>query len=145
MQENNFKNIYIPKVLLNSTKRVLVMEFIDGVHLDETDKLKKLGINTKILGTTFSNMIVKMIHKDGYVHADPHSGNLMARKYKGKDQLVLLDHGLYKELDADLLRNYNRFWMGLILNDPKYYDEAGRNLGTTNPILLCCMLTSKTS
>lgn len=41
-----------------------------------------------------------MIHKEGFVHADTHSGNLMVRKLKNKkDQLVLLDHGLYQELD----------------------------------------------
>jgi aarF domain-containing kinase len=48
------------------------------------------------MGRLFSKMIIKMIHKEGFVHADTHSGNLMARKWKGKDQLVLLDHGLYQ-------------------------------------------------
>lgn len=92
---------------LNPTNRVLVMEFIHGVHLDELDKLRAMKINTKALGTTFAKMIVKMIHKEGFVHADTHSGNLMARKYKGKDQLIVLDHGIYQELDKSLLRSYN--------------------------------------
>jgi aarF domain-containing kinase len=36
-----------------------------------------------------------MIHKWGFVHADPHSGNLLVRKNKkGKDELILLDYGL---------------------------------------------------
>ena len=48
-----------------------------------------------------------MIHKEGFVHADPHSGNLMVRKFKGKDQLVILDHGLYQQLDLSLKRSYN--------------------------------------
>jgi aarF domain-containing kinase len=52
-------------------------------------------------------MIIKMIHKEGFVHADTHSGNLMVRKVRGKDQLVLLDHGLYQELDQELIRSYN--------------------------------------
>lgn len=71
-------------------------------------------------------MIIKMIHKEGFVHADTHSGNLMARKYKGKDQLVVIDHGLYQELDPMLLRSYNEFWLGLILNDAELYEPAGR-------------------
>lgn len=50
----------------------------------------------------------------------------MARKFKGRDQLVVLDHGLYQELDPLLLRNYNKFWLGLILNDPQHYEQAGR-------------------
>lgn len=72
------------------------MEYIHGIHLDETEKLKKHGINAKKIGALFSHMIIKMIHKEGFVHADTHTGNLMARKVKGKDQLVVLDHGLYQ-------------------------------------------------
>lgn len=72
------------------------MEYIHGIHLDETVKLKRNGINTKKLGALFSHMIIKMIHKEGFVHADTHTGNLMARKVRGKDQLVVLDHGLYQ-------------------------------------------------
>lgn len=53
-------------------------------------------------------MIIKMIHKEGFVHADTHCGNLMVRKLKNKkDQLVLLDHGLYQEMDPLLIKNYN--------------------------------------
>ena len=69
--------------------------------------MKALNINTKTLGTLFAQMIVKMIHKEGFVHADTHTGNLMARKFKGQDQLVVIDHGIYQELDKSLLKSYN--------------------------------------
>ena len=29
------------------------------------------------------------------MHADPHPGNILVRRFQGKPQLVLLDHGLY--------------------------------------------------
>lgn len=49
------------------------------------------------MGIKFSQIVVKMIHKYGFVHADPHSGNILLRKdKKGRDQMVLLDHGLYQ-------------------------------------------------
>lgn len=83
------------------------MEYIHGVHIDELDKIKQMKINAKKIGSLFSKMIIKMIHKEGFVHADTHCGNLMVRKVKSKDQLVLLDHGLYQELDSNILRNYN--------------------------------------
>ena len=86
-----------------------------------------------------------MIHKYGFVHADPHSGNILLRKdKKGKDQIVLLDHGLYQELDQKLRQSYNRFWLGLILNNEEMYIKAANDLGTKNGVLLCCMLTSQT-
>jgi predicted unusual protein kinase regulating ubiquinone biosynthesis (AarF/ABC1/UbiB family) len=38
-----------------------------------------------------------MIHNEGFVHADTHSGNLMVRKNKvNHAELVILDHGLYQ-------------------------------------------------
>ena len=119
------------------------MEYINGFHIDEVDKIKKAKINCKSIGRSFSKMITKMIHKQGFVHADPHAGNLMVRKYQNKDQLVILDHGLYQVMDAGLVTNYNEFWLGLILNDPSFYEKGGRMLGTTNPKMLCQMLTSK--
>lgn len=143
MRDNGFKDIYIPQILLKPTRRVLVMEYIHGVHLDEKEKLRELKIDSKRIGALFSHMIIKMIHKEGFVHADTHSGNLMARKHRGKDQLILLDHGLYQELDPLLLRNYNEFWLGLVLNDPARFEKAGRELGTTNPRMLRSMLTSR--
>lgn len=96
LKENGFKDVYVPQVMIKPTKRVLVMEFIDGIHIDEIDNLRKAHIDMRKLGRLFSKMIIKMIHKEGFVHADTHSGNLMARKWKGKDQLVVLDHGLYQ-------------------------------------------------
>lgn len=122
LKDNRFKNIHVPELLLKPTKRVLIMEYINGLHIDELEKLRKANVNLKLIGKTFSQMIIKMIHKEGFVHADPHAGNLMIRKLKnGQDQLVILDHGLYQELDSTLIRNYNEFWLGLILNDPSLY------------------------
>lgn len=59
--------------------------------------MKDAGINMQRIGKTFSEVIIKMIHKYGFVHADPHSGNMLVRKdSNNRDQLVLLDHGLYQ-------------------------------------------------
>jgi aarF domain-containing kinase len=41
-------------------------------------------------------MYADMIYKFGYVHCDPHAGNILVRKNDtGTDEIVLLDHGLY--------------------------------------------------
>ena len=41
-----------------------------------------MKIDTKNIGKKFANLMIKMIHKEGFVHADPHSGNLLVRKNK---------------------------------------------------------------
>ncbi len=51
------------------------------------------------------------IFRTGFVHADPHPGNLLVRRRPGSEgdgrrrantQLVILDHGLYETLPANL-------------------------------------------
>ena len=142
LTENRFSAIHVPHLMLAPSKRLLVMEFIQGVHLDQLKSLTQMGIDARALSILFSRMIVKMIHQEGFVHADTHSGNLMARKVGNKDQLVLLDHGLYQELDRELLRNYNQFWLGLILNKPLLLEEGAKGLGTSDPKMLRQMVTS---
>ena len=46
-----------------------------------------------------------MIHQEGFVHADPHSGNLLVRKNSNnEDQLFVLDRRLYQELTAEFIK-----------------------------------------
>ena len=54
------------------------------------------------------------------VHCDPHAANMLVRTDKrGRPQLVLLDHGLYKQLSEDLRLNYAGLWQALIFGDEK--------------------------
>jgi aarF domain-containing kinase len=137
--------VHVPKLMQAPTKKMLIMEYIHGFHIDEVDKMRSAKINMKEVGKRFSQVIVRMIHKYGFVHADPHSGNLLVRKNsKGQDELYLLDHGLYQELDEQTREDYNWFWLGLILNKEEISVKAANRLGTKNGILLCSMLTSQT-
>lgn len=54
------------------------------------------------------------------IYVDPHEANLLLRKHPtkpGRPQLVLLDHGLYKELDDNFRRNYCRLWRAIICSN----------------------------
>ena len=64
----------------------------------------------------------------GFAHCDPHPANVLIRGgHKGnshKPLLVLLDHGLYKELPNELRIDYASLWKALVLKDMagvKYY------------------------
>lgn len=100
LEREKFKNVMVPKLIHEPCKKMLIMEYIHGFHIDEVEKMRMAKINMKEVGRRFSQVIVRMIHKYGFVHADPHSGNLLVKKnQKGEDVLYLLDHGLYQELD----------------------------------------------
>jgi aarF domain-containing kinase len=59
-----------------------------------------------------------MIFKAGFVHSDPHPGNLFVRKdAKGELELVLLDHGIYVELSETTRLAYTKLWRGILAQD----------------------------
>lgn len=82
-----------------------------------------------------------MIFKHGFVHCDAHPGNIFvrrkpARKNKNANnpyannnqnvnmnpddyQIVLLDHGLYRALDPQFIKDFSHFWISLIKFDKK--------------------------
>lgn len=68
------KEIYIPEYY-QATQRVLVMEFIDGVKINEVNKLKNPKECARILIDLFGQMIFRF----GHVHCDAHPGNILIR------------------------------------------------------------------
>ena len=61
------------------TERILVMEFCDGVHVNQVNEIQKMGINKGKLSEEITKIFDKMIFEDGFVHCDPHPGNLLVR------------------------------------------------------------------
>jgi aarF domain-containing kinase len=63
--------------------------------------LRSEGIDLYDVSRKIGQMYSKMIFDDGYVHCDPHPGNVLVRKSKrGGTEIVLLDHGLYTQLSS---------------------------------------------
>ena len=69
--------ICVPKVYRDfTTKRILVMEFIDGIKASDLDRLKKDGYDLKEIASRGADSILKQISVYGFYHADPHPGNI---------------------------------------------------------------------
>ncbi|KDO68989.1 hypothetical protein CISIN_1g0093862mg, partial [Citrus sinensis] len=116
--------IYAPKVYWNlSTSKLLIMEFVDGAQVNDVKSIRKLGIDPHEVSRLVSQAFAEMMFKHGFVHCDPHAANLLVRPVpsekksilgKRKPQLILIDHGLYKELDATTKFNYAALWKVLM-------------------------------
>ncbi len=76
---DNFKDepaIYIPKVYWDfTTRRVLVLERIYGIKINDVETMTRVGIDPKQVALNSARLIVKEVLEDGYFHADPHPGN----------------------------------------------------------------------
>uniref|UniRef100_A0A0W0FH10 Putative ABC1-domain-containing protein n=1 Tax=Moniliophthora roreri TaxID=221103 RepID=A0A0W0FH10_MONRR len=117
--ENTRTSLYIPKVI-SADKRVLIMEYIQGGRVDDLEFLADCNIDRNKVALELSRIFNKMVFIDGWFHADPHPGNLLIRpaphfsKSPYNFEIVLLDHGLYFDIDDDLRINYSRFWLSLM-------------------------------
>lgn len=80
-----------PNVYRNlTTQHILVMEYVDGVRIDDFDGLRARGVDITLLGRRLGENYVKQIIEDGYFHADPHPGNIWVRG----GRIVWLDLGM---------------------------------------------------
>lgn len=77
--ENSF--LEIPKISDEfTTKKVLVMPYLDGIPVTDTEQLEQYGINKKSLSETGVKIFLKQVFEDNFFHADMHPGNIFAAK-----------------------------------------------------------------
>ncbi|KZT10976.1 ABC1-domain-containing protein [Laetiporus sulphureus 93-53] len=112
-------SLYIPRVL-RAEKRVLVMEYIQGGRVDDLEYLADHDIDRNKVALELARIFGQMVHLNGWFHAVGRTGNLLIRpapstsKSPYNFEIVLLDHGLYFDLDNELRINYSKFWLALI-------------------------------
>lgn len=135
----------IPKVLWEeSTARVLTMEFEEGFRATDIEAIEKAGLNKKDIAKLVSSVFSSQVFLGGHVHCDPHPANVLLREKNGKPELVLVDHGLYRELDADFQLRYSRLWKALMLADLEGIKSACHDLGVDEAYtLFAAMLTAR--
>jgi aarF domain-containing kinase len=115
------QDIYIPKVIESLTcPRILTMEFIKGIKVNDVEGIKVLGLSVKEACRITMEAFAEMTYIHGYLHSDPHPGNIFVRPMPGHPknvQVVILDHGLYRYLDDRFRTNYAKLWKALVLKD----------------------------
>lgn len=126
-------NVYIPRNYNDLTSdQVLVCEWIDGISLTKRQQLIDEGYNLTTIMNQFITIFSKQIFQYGFFHSDPHPGNMLVRNYKGKQQLVILDHGLYIELRDKFKREYSEFWRYLFSFDQAGMKRIGEQWGVNS-------------
>ena len=72
----NNPSIHIPCIYWETTTaRVLTLERIRGIKINDLSALDAAGIDRPALAERAVRIILKMILEDGFYHADPHPGN----------------------------------------------------------------------
>ncbi len=85
------KDVYVPKVYRKySTDRILCLEFIDGVKVNDLEGFQSYGLYTKSVLQNVLDLYLEQVLMHGFFHADPHPGNVLINR---RGQVVFLDFG----------------------------------------------------
>lgn len=92
-----------------------------------------LGLSLKDVMTTMIDLFSAQMFLWGWVHCDPHPGNIFIRRLpSGKPELVLIDHGLYVHMKPEFRHQYSLFWKSLMTFDNKTLGEIVHSWGINN-------------
>ncbi|NEP36347.1 AarF/ABC1/UbiB kinase family protein [Moorena sp. SIO3B2] len=93
----DINNIAVPRIYWQySGRRVLTMEWITGTKLTELETIKAQGLDPNTLIDVGFQCCLRQLLEEGYFHADPHPGNLLATP-DGK--LAYLDFGMMSSVE----------------------------------------------
>eukprot|EP01032_Pedospumella_encystans_P008064 gene8064-9611_t len=140
--------VAVPTVLdAYSATKVLTMSFEEGCYVSNKRQIEAWGLSKAHIAHTISTVFWDQIFKDGFVHCDPHEANLLVRpnpRNPAKPQIVLLDHGLYRQLDDQFRKDYCRLWQGIVFADKDQIEHFCKqmNAGPAYP-LLASMITQR--
>ena len=110
------KQVYAPKVYSDySTRRVLTMEFIDGVKITEISKAS-FTVDPKKIAAIGTDCYFKQIFMHGFFHADPHPGNLLILP---NNTLCYVDFGMVGHLDKEFMDNLAELFVYTVNYDIK--------------------------
>lgn len=120
------ESVYIPQVASQYTsQKLLIMEFVTGMRPDNPQALREAGFNTQKIAENGTHIILKMILKHGFFHADPHPGNIFIR---GDNQIVLIDHGMAATLKPKQIQALINFMLGFASKDSRKVTRAILNI-----------------
>ena len=115
-RENNKELVYLkPLKVFNkySTNNILVMEYIDGFNISDTEELKKAGYDMDEIAEKLAHNYLKQAIDDGFYHADPHSDNI--KVVEGK--IAYLDFGMMGRLSKRNRNLLEKCIIAIVKND----------------------------
>lgn len=131
----------IPLVIPNvvwAKKRILVMENVSGHRLDDLEYLDSNGIDRDEVSAALARIFNEMIFGTGApLHCDPHGGNIAIRKNSNRRganfDVILYDHGLYRDIPQELRRSYAKLWLAVIdADEPRMRKYAKEVAGVSD-------------
>jgi predicted unusual protein kinase regulating ubiquinone biosynthesis (AarF/ABC1/UbiB family) len=147
MFQNNL-SVYIPTVYTeHSTDRVLTLEDVTTIKLDDYEALEAAGISRKQVASRLMDTYLHQIFEEGFFHADPHPGNLFvyplppdtdAYKSQGDQEgspfyLIFVDFGMAGTLTPQIVNGLIGTMAAIVTRDAEKLVRSYGELGFLLP------------
>ena len=127
-------SIYIPRIHDEYvTKRLLVMEWIDGIKINdyaalEANHISRIEVAKRTVQAYFQQFFV-----EGFFHADPHPGNIFVKSGVTTDDggpvVAFLDFGMVGTLSRGMKKSLKDLFLGFLARDSRGLVKALERLG----------------
>jgi len=130
----NFRDvpgIHFPKIYREySCSRLLVMEFVEGVRIDDLEAISARGLDPHAIGKRGFLAYLKMIFEDGFFHGDPHPGNLLVTD---DGTIVVLDFGIAGTIRPEKRQMFTSLLFALMNEDTERMLRSLEGFGVVIP------------
>ena len=123
-----------------STRRVLVMENVASIKIDDFAAIEAAGIDRKAVARRLFDAYLKQLFVHNFVHADPHPGNLFVeplaagrRRRSARFRLVFVDFGMVATVPEQVRQHLREFLLGFATRDAARLVRAYQGAGVLLP------------
>ena len=126
----NDRNVLIPRVYWQySSRRILTMEYIEGIKISDFAELKKANFKTSEIAENLLAALFTQIYEQGFFHADPHPGNIAI---SANGQIIFYDFGQVGVLDDVMKEHCIDLLLGMIKYDVEGVTRALLAIGISS-------------
>lgn len=119
---SNDDGFLVPRAKFDlSSRKVMVMDWAEGIPFGDTDAIDAAGHDRRVLGERVLRLFLRQALNDGYFHADMHQGNL---KVSADGDIIAYDCGIMGRIDKYTRRVYAEILMGFIRKDYRRVAEV---------------------
>jgi len=121
------KGVGVPEVIWEQTNiEVLTTERIEGIPIDERERLMDASHNPKYLCERLATLFFHMVFVDGYFHADLHPGNIFVAS---SGHILLVDFGIVGRMNLQSRRYLAEMMLAFLKQDYRRAAEVHLEAG----------------
>ena len=109
-----------------TSRRVLTLERVDGIPIDETDRLKDAGLDLDEVLAHSASAFFRQVFEHGFFHADMHPGNMFVAE---DGTLMPVDFGIMGRIDRATRYYLADMLMGFLQGDYRRVAEVHFDAG----------------